>query len=75
MEEQVDWRPTRTPELEAQLELEDLDQMLEAQNVRRRRSGRPELTEEQVMARVQEDERWKRELLDRYRDEGEQDPG
>ena len=43
--EQVDWRPTRSPELEAELELEDVDQMLEAQNARRRASGRPELTD------------------------------
>ena len=71
--EQVDWRPTRSPELEAQLELEDLDQMLEAQNERRRRSGRPELTEEQVVAQVEEDERWKKELLERYQRESEGD--
>jgi hypothetical protein len=71
--EQVHWRPTRSPELEAQLELEDLDQMLEAQNERRRRTGRPELTEEQINAQVEEDERWKRELLERYRRESEGD--
>src|ERR687895_814164 len=40
--EQVDWRPTRSPEVEAELELDDVDQMLEAQNARRRASGRPE---------------------------------
>ena len=34
--EQVDWRPTRSPEVEAELELDDVDQMLEAQNARRR---------------------------------------
>jgi hypothetical protein len=71
--EQVDWRPTRSPELEAQLEVEDLDQMLEAQNERRRRSGRPELTEAQVVARVEEDERWKQELLARYQHESDED--
>jgi hypothetical protein len=71
--EQIHWRPTRSPELEAQLELEDLDQMLEAQNERRRRTGRPELTEEQINAQVEEDERWKRELLERYRRESEGD--
>ena len=36
--EQVDWKPTRSPELEAELELDDVDQMLEAQNARRRAS-------------------------------------
>src|SRR3954463_6989504 len=71
--EQVDWRPTRSPELEAQLELDEVDQMLEAQNERRRRTGRPEITEEQVTAQVQEDERWKKELLERYQRESEGD--
>jgi len=71
--EQVDWRPTRSPEVEAQLELDDVDQMLEAQNERRRRSGRPELSEEHFVARVEEDERWKQELLARYQRESEED--
>ena len=65
--EQVDWRPTRSPELEAELELEDVDQMLEAQNERRRRTGRPEITEEDVEARIREDERWRAEQLERAR--------
>jgi hypothetical protein len=69
--EQVDWRPTRSPELEAQLELEDVDQMLEAQNERRRRTGRPELTEEQIVDQVEEDERWKQEQLERLQREQE----
>jgi len=60
--EQVDWRLTRSPEVEAELELDDVDQMLEAQNVRRRATGRSELTEEEVRARVAEDERWREEL-------------
>jgi hypothetical protein len=55
--EQVDWRPTRSPEVEAELELEDLDQMIEAQNGRRRASGRAEITEASVRARVAEEER------------------
>jgi hypothetical protein len=65
--EQVDWRPTRSPEVEAELELDDLDQMLEAQNARRRASGRPELTEDDVRAQVAEDERWRDELRRRAR--------
>ena len=36
--------------------------MLEAQNARRRASGRPELTEDDVRAQVAEDERWRDEL-------------
>ncbi|MBA3327944.1 MAG: hypothetical protein H0T43_06550, partial [Solirubrobacterales bacterium] len=48
----LDWKPTRSPEVEAQNEIDDIDQMLEAQNERRRRKGRPERTEEQVQADV-----------------------
>ena len=69
--EQVDWRPTRSPELEAELELEDLDQMLEAQNERRRASGRPELTEQGMRERVAADERWRREQSESRRREPE----
>jgi hypothetical protein len=65
--EQVDWRPTRSPEVEAELELEDIDQMLEAQNARRRASGRRELTEEDVRAQVADDERGREELRHRAR--------
>lgn len=42
----VDWKPTRSVELEVELELDDVEQMLEANNERRRASGRPELTED-----------------------------
>ena len=66
--EQVDWRPTRSPEVEAELELDDVDQMLEAQNARRRASGRPERTEEDVRIQVAEDERWREELRRRARE-------
>jgi hypothetical protein len=68
--EQVDWRPTRSPEVEAELELDDVDQMIEAQNVRRRASGRREISEDDVQAQLQEDEQWRRELLDRMEREG-----
>ena len=65
--EQVDWRPTRSPEVEAELELDDLDQMLEAQNARRRASGRRELTEADIREQVAEDERWRAEMRRRAR--------
>jgi hypothetical protein len=65
--EQVDWRPTRSPEVEAELELDDVEQMLEAQNARRRASGRPERTEADIRAQVAEDERWRDELRRRAR--------
>ncbi len=57
----LDWKPTRSPEVEVQNELDDLDQMLEAQNERRRASGRPELTEDGMREQVAEDERWRSE--------------
>lgn len=53
--EVLDWHPTRSPEVEAELELEDVAQMLEAQNERRRRRGERELTEEEIGLRVAED--------------------
>ncbi len=65
--EQVHWRPTRSVELEAQLEMDDLEQMLEAQNERRRASGREEITEEGMRADVEAAERWRREQAERYR--------
>src|SRR3954462_5144155 len=65
--EQVDWKPTRSPELEAELELEDVEQMLEAQNERRRRSGRPELTEEEIRAEVDAAQRELKERGEAYR--------
>src|SRR4051794_24170887 len=60
--EVLDWKPTRSPEVEAELELDDVDQMLEAQNERRRASGRPERTEDDVSMQVQED----RQFIDQY---------
>ena len=37
--EQLDWKPTRSPQVEAENEIDDVAQMLEAQNERRRRRG------------------------------------
>jgi hypothetical protein len=60
--EVLDWKPTRSPQVEAELELDDIDQMLEAQNARRRASGRPERTEDDISMQVQED----RQFIDEY---------
>jgi hypothetical protein len=68
--EQVDWKPTRSYEDEVRLELEDVDQMIEAQNERRRASGRPEISEEQIRAEVEQEERWREQESRRYREEG-----
>jgi hypothetical protein len=53
----VDWKPTRSPELEVQNEIDDVRQMMEAQNEMRRRRGVPEMTEAELQAKVAEDER------------------
>jgi hypothetical protein len=53
----VDWKPTRSYEAEAELELEDVQQMIEAQNAYRRRRGATELTEEDAQRMAREDER------------------
>jgi hypothetical protein len=60
--ELIDWFPTRSPAVEVQNEIDDVRQMIEAQNEMRRRRGAPELTEADVEARVRDDERWKLEL-------------
>jgi len=51
----LDWRPTRSPEQEVQNEIDDLDQMLEAANRRRRARGEAELTEAGMRDQVAED--------------------
>jgi hypothetical protein len=67
----LDWRPTRSPEIEAQNEIDDLDQMLQATNERRRRRGQPELTEEMLEARVLEDRREQHRRQEEYLAESE----
>jgi hypothetical protein len=53
----VDWKPTRSPEVEVQNEIDDVRQMMEAQNEMRRRRGVPEMTEAELHEKVAEDER------------------
>ena len=50
----LDWKPTRSPEVEAQNDIDDVAQMIEAQNAMRRRRGAPEITEEEVDAQTRE---------------------
>ena len=50
--EQVDWRPTRSAELEVQNEIDDLDQMLRATNARRVARGKPPLTEDSLAQEI-----------------------
>ena len=54
---QLDWKPTRSAEVEVQNEIDDLDQMLEAANERRRRRGEAELTEDTLHSQVREHQR------------------
>ena len=53
--DQLDWKPTRSPELEAQNEIDDLAQMQAAVNAKRKARGADELSERQVRARVDAD--------------------
>jgi hypothetical protein len=66
----LDWKPTRSYEDEVQLEMDDVDQMIEAQNERRRRSGRPELTEDEVRSEVAAEEREQERRAKEFRGEG-----
>ncbi len=68
----IDWKPTRSPELEVELELDDIEQMVEAQNERRRRSGRPEVTEHDVRVQLDADRREREQHFERYRREREE---
>jgi hypothetical protein len=52
----LDWGPTRTYEHEIELEMQDVEQMIEAQNAYRRRRGAPELTEDEVREKIARDE-------------------
>jgi hypothetical protein len=53
----LDWKPTRDYETEAQLEQDDIAQMLAAQNRYRKRRGARELTELDAERMAQEDNR------------------
>jgi hypothetical protein len=53
----LDWKPTRSPELEAQNEVDDVAQMLEAANAARRRRGLAERTEDDVAGALDADRR------------------
>jgi hypothetical protein len=52
----IDWKPTRSPEVEAQNEVDDVRQMIEAQNELRRKRGAKEITEADVQRQAAEDQ-------------------
>ena len=62
----LDWKPTRSIETEVELELTDIEQMLEAQNERRRRRGEPERTEADVRADVAADLKEAQRMREEY---------
>lgn len=64
--DQLDWKPTRSPEVEAQNEVDDIAQMLEAANARRRRRGAAELTEDGLNLRVHEELRLQAEMREQH---------
>jgi hypothetical protein len=63
---QLDWKPTRSAEVEVQNEIDDLDQMLEAANERRRRRGEAELTEDRLHDQVRDHQRESLKRRDDY---------
>ena len=67
--ELVDWKPTRSPEVEAQNEIDDVQQMLDAQNEMRRRRGAPELDEQQLREEVEAEELQRLRTGDPFRPE------
>jgi hypothetical protein len=52
----LDWQPTRSLETEIELEMQDVEQMLEAQNAYRRKRGEREISEDEFREGVVRDE-------------------
>ena len=46
----LDWKPTRSPQVEAENEIDDVEQMIAAQNDIRRRLGKPERTLDEIQS-------------------------
>ena len=65
----LDWKPTRSVETEIQLELDDVQQMIDAQNERRRRDGRPLINEDAFRNQVEMATREQRADAERARRE------
>jgi hypothetical protein len=52
----LDWQPTRSYETELELEAQDVEQMIEAQNRYRRKRGEREITEDEFRQNVAREE-------------------
>ena len=70
--EYLDWKPTRSIETEIELELDDVAQMIEAQNERRRRDGRPLIEEDAYRNQVEMATKEQRERADAAREAQEE---
>ena len=66
----LDWRPTRSPEAEAENELDDVAQMLAASNAIRRRRGAAERTADEVADSIDADRRALDRRAGEHRGEG-----
>src|SRR4051812_34698129 len=62
----LDWKPTRSPELEAQNDIDDVAQMIAAQNRMRERKGKSARTQEEIELQVRDDQRALSEYADAY---------
>ncbi len=65
----LDWKPTRSPEVEARNDIDDVAQMIAAQNELRRKRGLPERDEEEIEASVRRHREELAEQRRRYRAE------
>jgi hypothetical protein len=52
----LDWGSTQSYEHQVELEMQDVEQMIEAQNAYRRKRGEPEITEDEFREDVVRDE-------------------
>ena len=62
----LDWKPTRSPEVEAQNEVDDVAQMIAAQNRLRERKGKTARTQDEIEEQVKSDQRELADYADAY---------
>lgn len=62
----LDWKPTRSAEVEVQNDIDDMAQMIAAQNELRRRHGKAERNEEDIEAEVRRHQAEMNEYSERY---------
>lgn len=62
----LDWKPTRSAELEAQNDIDDVEQMIAAQNAIRARRGATARTQDEIEEQVKADQRELADYADAY---------